>query len=193
MSNAEQNLEARAQLFKALGNPVRLLILNLVRAKPRHGEELAAILNLKPATISHHLALLSKVGLLSAEKDQYYQMYSLTSGVLDRTLADLVRLPQPDLTAEVEEDAYRQKVHRAFFRRGRLTRLPAQLKKQQVVLEKIAQSFEVDRPYSEREVNGLLLDFHEDVAALRRGLSEHRLMTRQDGIYRRTEWRGATE
>ena len=49
---AEVNLAERAQLFKALGHPARLLILNLVRAKPRHGEELAAILNLKPATLN---------------------------------------------------------------------------------------------------------------------------------------------
>jgi len=34
----EQNLEARAELFKALGHPVRLLILNLIKIKPRHGE-----------------------------------------------------------------------------------------------------------------------------------------------------------
>jgi DNA-binding transcriptional ArsR family regulator len=45
----ELNLEARANLFKALGHPVRLLILNLVQMKPRHGEELATILKLNPA------------------------------------------------------------------------------------------------------------------------------------------------
>ena len=48
----EGDLEARAELLKALGHPVRLLILNLLDMKPRHGEELAAILNLQPATIS---------------------------------------------------------------------------------------------------------------------------------------------
>jgi len=58
----EENLEARAELFKALGHPMRLLILNLVKIKPRHGEELATILGLKPATISHHLSKLTQVG-----------------------------------------------------------------------------------------------------------------------------------
>ena len=37
---AEQDLGARAELFKALGHPARLLILNLLDIKPRHGEEL---------------------------------------------------------------------------------------------------------------------------------------------------------
>ena len=62
-TTAEFNLEERAQLFKALGHPARLLMLNLIQQKPRHGEELAAILNLKPATVSHHLSKLAEAGL----------------------------------------------------------------------------------------------------------------------------------
>jgi hypothetical protein len=54
------------------------------------------------------------------------------------------------------------------------------------VLERIAQEFEPGRDYTEREVNIVLLDFHDDVATLRRGLIEHKLMQRDRGIYRRT-------
>jgi hypothetical protein len=183
---AESNLEGRAQLFKALGHPARLLILNLLRTKPRHGEELAAILRLKPPTISHHLSLLSAAGLLESHKDQYYQTYSLVRGALDKKLAEVVFLPQPDMTAEVDEDAYRAKVLRTFFQRGRLVQIPAQLKKRQIVLERLAEEFEPERGYSEREVNITLLDFHEDVASLRRGLIEFKLMQREKGVYRRT-------
>ena len=64
--STEANLTSQAEFFKALGHPARLLILSLVQVKPRHGEELAVILNLTPATISHHLALLSKAGLTSS-------------------------------------------------------------------------------------------------------------------------------
>jgi DNA-binding transcriptional ArsR family regulator len=116
----EQNLEDRAALFKALGHPVRLLILNLVDMKPRHGEELAEILNLNPATISHHLSKLTAVGLLESRKDQYYTTYSLVGDMLGTSLGDLIRLPQPGVTAQVEEDAYRQKVLNTFFQRGQL-------------------------------------------------------------------------
>jgi hypothetical protein len=181
----EENLEARAQLFKALGHPVRLLILNLVQMKPRHGEELAAILGLKPATISHHLAKLTGVGLLKSKKDQYYQTYSLVGGALKKTLGEVVRLPQPGLTAEVEEDAYRNKVLRTFLRHGRLTRIPTQLKKRLIILEEIVQEFEPEREYPEREVNQMLLEFHDDVATLRRELVTHGFMEREQGIYRR--------
>ena len=178
-------LEARAEFFKALGHPARLLILNLVRRRPRHGEELAAILGLNPATISHHLTLLAEAGLLRAEKDQYYQTYRLEAGPLRQRLEDLVSLAPANLSASVEEDAYQDKVLKAFFRQGRLLKLPVQLKKQRLVLEKIAQAFEPERAYTEREVNLALLDFNDDVAALRRALVEQKLLERQQGIYRR--------
>ena len=186
-SSVEKNLEARAAFFKALGHPVRLLILNLLEMKPRHGEELATILNLKQATISHHLSKLTEAGLLASEKDQYYQTYALIVDALDFSLSDMVHLPQPKLNAEVEEDAYRKKVLSTFFSRGRLTQIPTQVKKQQIVMEKIVEEFEPNRAYTEREVNHTLLDFNEDVATLRRALISFKLMERAQGIYQRVE------
>lgn len=183
--NYEANLAQRAELFKALGHPVRLLILNLVAMQPRHGEELAAILGLTPATVSHHLAKLNAAGLISARKEQYYQVYSPVNDLLGKKLEEMVRLPQPGLTRSVTEDAYRDKVLRTFFKHGRLTQIPAQQKKRLVVLEHLLQEFEPGRPYAELEVNHILLDFNEDVATLRRELIDHGLLTREKGIYRR--------
>jgi ArsR family transcriptional regulator len=183
----EQNLEARANLFKALGHPVRLLILNLVKMKPRHGEELATILKLNPATISHHLSKLTGAGLLESRKDQYYQTYSLVGDILQQPLQDVVSLPQPGLTDEVEEDAYRKKVLNTFFKHGRLVSIPAQFKKRLIILNKLADEFEPERDYTELEVNQVLVEFNEDVASLRRGLISHGLMERESGIYRRVE------
>lgn len=186
-TTSEENLEARAQLFKALGHPARLLILNLIRMKPRHGEELAEILRLKPATISHHLSKLTEAGLLTAKKDQYYQTYSLVRRVLDRSLEEVVHIPQMDLSAGVEEDAYRKKVLRSFFKRGQLVQIPAQYKKQLIILEKLVEEFEPDQQYTEKQVNQMLLEFHEDVASLRRMLIDHKLMAREKGIYWRLD------
>lgn len=184
-SSAATNLEKRAEFFKAMGHPIRLLILNLVKEKPRHGEELALILSLNQATISHHLALLEQAGLLRSQKDQYYQVYSLELEPWLKTLHELAFMPQMDLPDRVEEDAYRKKVLGIFFRFGRLVAIPAQLKKRQVIMEKIVESFEPGRTYTEREVNQILLDFHDDVAYLRRALVEMDLMKRSEGIYER--------
>jgi biotin operon repressor len=183
--SAERDLEARAEIFKALGHPVRLLILNLARVRPRHGEELAAILGLNQATVSHHLARLAEAGLVESERSQYYQIYSLAPGALDRSLKDVVAVPQAQMPARVRQDAYEAKVLRAFFRHGRLTSIPAQLKKRLIILDRLAREFEPDRDYSEREVNQVLVDFHDDVATLRREMVGHRLLTRDKGIYRR--------
>jgi biotin operon repressor len=184
-ATAERNLEARAELFKGLGHPARLLILNLIDVKPRHGEELAAILGLGAATVSHHLAKLVEVGVLESRKDQYYQVYTLRRGALAPTLADLVFVPQPGISMRVEEDAFRDRVLGAFLKRGRLVTIPAQRKKRQIVLERLVREFAPDRDYPEREVNQILVEFHDDVATLRRDLVGYRLMKRAGGIYRR--------
>ena len=110
------NIESRAQFFKALGHPTRLLIMKLIKSKPRHGEELALILMLNPATVSHHLSILVKARLLHAEKDQYYQVYSLESKSLNKSLAEILFVPQAGLPESIEEDAYRQKVLSTFLR-----------------------------------------------------------------------------
>ncbi len=182
---AEEKLEFKAEFFKSMGHPVRLLILNLIKMKPRHGQELSAILKLNPATVSHHLSRLTKSGLLKSSKDQYYQTYSLVKGPWEKNLGDIVFLPDEGISGKVEEDAYRKKVLKAFFRHGRLERIPSQLKKRLVVLEKILQEFESDREYTEQEVNRILVDFHEDVASLRRGMVANGFMKRSRGIYRR--------
>ena len=181
----EVNLETRADFFKALGHPARLLILNLTRQAPRHGEELATILGLKPATISHHLAKLSEAGLLESRRDQYYQTYSLTDDAFKKTVGEMVSLPQRGLKKRVEEDAYRAKVLKVFLKHGRLKQIPAQMKKRQIILAKLVEEFEPDRTYTEIEVNRILVEFHEDVATLRREMIGFGMMKRAAGIYRR--------
>ena len=186
--NIEQNLKARADLFKALGNPIRLLIVNLIRIQPRHTEELASIINLSTGTISHHLSSLTQVGLLVSKKEQYYQTYSLVEGVLDRSLEAMVAMPQPDLVNNVETDAFTQKVLTTFFKRGRLIKIPSQQKKLLVVLAEIATAFEEGRTYAEREVNLIIADFNDDFATLRRALVTFEFLKRtKDGrVYERT-------
>lgn len=179
------NLKTRAQLFKALGHPTRLLILNLVKTEPRHGEELAAILRMPAASLSHHLAKLTNAGLLKTKREQYCQIYSLSKGVLDDSLCKVVFAPLSAAEDSVAEDAFQQKVLRTFFQHGRLVSVPAQLKKRRIVMQKLVEEFEPERDYAEREVNRILVDFHDDVAYLRRELVSQGLMAREKGTYRR--------
>ena len=182
---AERELETRAELFKALGHPTRLLLVNLILAAPRHTEELADIVALSPGTVSHHISLLMKAGLLRSRREQYYQVYSLVGEAMDRRLGDLVRLSQPGLGADATQDAWRQRVLDTFFVRGRLSRIPAQRKKRRVVLDRLVEDFEPGRDYPESDVNRILVDAHDDVATLRRELVAERLLVRSGGVYRR--------
>ncbi len=183
--NNSISLEQRADFFKALGHPSRVLIVNLCRQKSRHTEELASILSITPATVSHHLKLLETAGILEGIKDGYYQNYTVKKAVLEQTLAALVSLQEVQLEQNTETDGFRLKVLNTFLKRGRLKAIPAQRKKRDIILEKILESFEFDHDYPEREVNLILSEFHEDFFTLRRELVGAGLMTREKGIYSR--------
>lgn len=174
----------RALLFKALSHPARLLILNLAWECARTGEELAAILNLTPATVSHHLAQLSEVGLVAYQAQGNYRLYRTQQAALAPTLEALVRAPQV-ATTDDPEARFRQKVLRAFMPHGRLTQIPAQRKKRDVILDFLAREFEPGRDYPEREVNLKLSEYADDFFTLRRELVERGLLTRAAGVYRR--------
>ncbi|SHK89825.1 hypothetical protein SAMN05443637_11416 [Pseudonocardia thermophila] len=77
-----------------------------------------------------------------------------------------------------------------FVRGGRLVGLPAQESKRRLVLERVVQSFEPGRRFSEREVDAVLRVWTEggatDHVTLRRHLVDHGLLTRGDGQYWRT-------
>jgi len=86
----------------------------------------------------------------------------------------------PDITDGAPEQAA---VLRAFFRNGRLVRLPAQRTKRLVVLDKLARDFEPGVRYPEAEVNEILLAYYPDYAALRRYLVEEDFLARESGVY----------
>lgn len=63
----------------------------------------------------------------------------------------------------------RQKVIDAFFEYGKLKAIPAQRKKERIVLEEIVKAFQPGKPYTEREVNIIIADYHDDFCTIRRG------------------------
>jgi hypothetical protein len=82
-----------------------------------------------------------------------------------------------------EESPTHAAMRRAFFRDGRLVRLPAQRTKRLVVLDMLARDFEPGVRYPELEVNEKLLAYHPDYAALRRYLVEEDFLARENGVY----------
>ena len=92
--------------------------------------------------------------------------------------------PGPDPTDDMPEDDAR--ILRRYFRGSRLTQIPSQLSRRRVVLDRLAQEFDVGSRYSERQVNAILGRFHEDVASLRRFLVDEGFLDRAAGEYWRS-------
>ena len=78
----------------------------------------------------------------------------------------------------------REAVLRAFLTEdGRLRSIPTRVRKRLVVLNELAQQFDIGETYAETEVNATLRTFHPDVAALRRYLVDEGFLERRDGRY----------
>jgi len=77
-------------------------------------------------------------------------------------------------------------VLRNFVRDGRIVTFPAKRSRRLVLLNHIAQLFEVGVRYQEGEVNLKLRNLHEDYAALRRYLVDEGFLSRDHGGYWRS-------
>ena len=175
--------EELVTFFKALADKNRLKIVGLLAEKPYSVEELAELLQLKPPTVSHHLAKLVEAGLVKAHAESYYNVYQLDQPTLEAKTRSLFSQQElSTVAAEVDADAYDNKVIRDYSRRdGSLKTLPSQRKKLEAILRYVVKAFEVGKRYSEKQVNEILRRYNEDTATLRRELVGFGLMKREGG------------
>ncbi len=175
--------EELVTFFKALSDANRLKIIGLLAQQPYSVEELAALLELKASTVSHHLAKLSQIGLVSAKTESYYNVYQLDEKALEEKSRNI--FSQENLAAsvaDVDADAYDNKVLKDFVRKdGSLKTIPAQRKKLEAILRYVVKAFEINKRYSEKKLNEILSGYHEDTASLRRELVGYGLMKREGG------------
>lgn len=75
----ERAADQASELLKALSNRHRLLIICQLIEGERSVGELAEFLNLRDSTVSQHLALLRKDGLVSARREAQTIFYSISS------------------------------------------------------------------------------------------------------------------
>lgn len=174
------------QLFKCLADKSRLQILKSLAAEDMYVERLAERLGLTPPTISFHLKKLAEAGAVSAYKSQYYTMYTLRKELFETSILQILSEESDEAALQAERDEqYRKRVLDSFFEYGRLKTIPAQRKKKRIILEEIARSFEKDRIYTEREVNVIIADFHDDFCTIRRDMISEQLLTREKGLYQK--------
>ena len=83
-----------AETFKALSNPVRRDILDLLKNGHLSAGEITAHFEVTGATVSHHLTVLKKADLIFETKKKNFIYYSLNTSVLEDILAWLVDLKE---------------------------------------------------------------------------------------------------
>ena len=175
-------------LFKCLADKSRLQILKSLAIEDMYVERLAERLGLTAPTVSFHLKKLADAGAVTHYKSQYYMMYSLNKAVFETRILDILQEKTEETDEQAQRDAaYRRKVVDAFFEYGKLKAIPAQRKKERIILEVIVQEFEFDRIYSEREVNIIIADFYDDFCTIRRDMIGEGLMDRDTRGYWRVK------
>jgi DNA-binding transcriptional ArsR family regulator len=77
-----------AQLLKALAEPERLRIIDLLRNGPRTVGEIAEELRSEFVNVSHHLNVLRHAGLVKSSKKGRFVITSLAPGLLQTSAGD---------------------------------------------------------------------------------------------------------
>ncbi|RDB07062.1 autorepressor SdpR family transcription factor [Runella aurantiaca] len=82
-------------LFRALNDPTRRKILEILREKDFTAGEIADKFEMTKPSISHHLDLLKQAELVTADKQGQFIYYSLNTTILDELLKWIFTLKQP--------------------------------------------------------------------------------------------------
>lgn len=80
--------------FKALNDKTRRDILELLSKRDMTAGEIVEQFNISGPSISHHLELLKRAGLIESEKQGQYIRYSLNMTVLDDIMKWMIRFNQ---------------------------------------------------------------------------------------------------
>lgn len=74
------------EAFKALADPTRRKILELLSSQDRSAGEIANYFNISKPSISHHLNILKNAGLISDERQGQLIVYSLNTTIFQDVL-----------------------------------------------------------------------------------------------------------
>ena len=183
-TEGSDRVKEKLELLKLLADETRLEILNILLKEDSYVEKIACELSLTPATICYHLKKMESAGVVNCSRSQFYIIYSLNREIFDKPLFELIKKDEEIVDTE---EKYKKEVISHFFKYGRLTQIPTQRKKREIVLAEILEQFSFDREYPEKEVNEIILRYHEDFCTIRREMIAFGMMTRDHEIYKRVK------
>jgi ArsR family transcriptional regulator len=71
--------QAKAEMFRTLGHPVRIRVLELLQDGPRPVRDLLAEIEVEASNLSQQLAVLRKAGLVTSTREGGSVMYALST------------------------------------------------------------------------------------------------------------------
>jgi ArsR family transcriptional regulator len=71
--------QAKAELFRTLGHPVRIRVLELLQDGPKPVRDLLTAIEVEASNLSQQLAVLRRAGLVESTRDGALVMYSLST------------------------------------------------------------------------------------------------------------------
>lgn len=154
-------------ILKALADESRLSIYQLLIERSAYIEVISERLKLAPSTVSFHLKKLSEMGLVTSYRDQYYTIYSAKTDFLEMSVRNMLSQAKSDFkTQDKEEQQFKEKTLKSFFKYGKLAKLPAQKKKREWVLEKVSHNFDGKKTYSLEKAQEILAEIYPDPGLL---------------------------
>jgi hypothetical protein len=200
---SDEEMDRIVNFLKVMADRSRFKLLALLSEREHTVTELAGALELKEPTVSWHLNMLRNHDMVEVRPEGTSRHYRLKQEGVHGLLKDLKEKAQSEEALE-EGDEYERRILNTFFQKEgvreyimedrtikvvqhRLKEIPTQLKKQRIVLRRLAQEFEPGEHYTEKEVNQILKQFHPDFATLRRYLVDNKLLARDTRLYWRTD------
>lgn len=103
--------QAKAELFRTLGHPVRIRVLEMLQDGPRAVRELLEDIEIESSSLSQQLSVLRRAGLVSSSRDGSSVVYTLATPDVAQLLLHGRRIlaamwaDQTGLLAELRESA----------------------------------------------------------------------------------------
>ncbi len=190
----KEQFQTLLRFFKIMGDESRLKIVGILANQECSVEELAALLQLKEPTVSHHLSKLKQLNLVTMRPEGNTHLYQLDNQTL-LTISRDVFLPDKiaSLVVDIDKKAWESKVLRSYLveeenvlnqnNRQHLKDIPASRKKRLVILKWLVNKFEVGVKYPESTVDEILKHYYPDITTLKEELIANKLMQRENMIY----------
>jgi ArsR family transcriptional regulator len=184
----DNGVEALVNLASALFDIDRLRIAAALSNGPANRMELAEKVGLSHRELIRQLDLLQYFGLArpenpSAGQPDHYARYVLNEDGFRQARQAMAkyrgRKPRPTDKRELTLET--------FMPGGKLTAFPLKNEQTIYILDEVVEKFDLEKQYTEKQVNVILEEINEDYCSLRRLLIDYRYLSRNKGIYTRNE------